>query len=63
MRCGWRSKRRRRSRARAGEIVLAGDTTIALGRRILPPADTEAVQRELLGKLSGRRHHACPPCA
>ena len=41
-----------------GEIVLAGDTTIALGRRILPPADTEAVQRDLLGKLSGRRHHA-----
>ena len=42
----------------AGEIVLAGDTTIALGRRILPPADTEAIQRELLGRLSGRRHHA-----
>lgn len=39
------------------EIVLAGDTTIALGRRILPPADTETVQRDLLGKLSGRRHH------
>lgn len=39
------------------EIVLAGDTTIALGRRILPPADTEAVQRDLLAKLSGRRHH------
>ena len=38
------------------EIVLAGDTTVALGRRILPPADTEAVQRDLLGKLSGRRH-------
>ena len=41
----------------AGEIVLAGDTTVALGRRILPPADTEAVQRDLLAKLSGRRHH------
>lgn len=41
----------------AGEIVLAGDTTIALGRRILPPADTEQVQRRLLGLLSGRRHH------
>lgn len=41
-----------------GEIVLAGDTTIALGRRILPPAETEAVQRDLLAKLSGRRHHA-----
>ncbi len=40
------------------EIVLAGDTTIALGRRILPPAETETVQRDLLTKLSGRRHHA-----
>ena len=42
----------------AGEIVIAGDTTIALGRRILPPAETEAVQRALLALLSGRRHHA-----
>ncbi len=40
----------------AGEVVLAGDTTVALGRRILPPADTEAVQRKLLGLISGRRH-------
>lgn len=39
------------------EIVLAGDTTIALGRRILPPADTLDIQRDLLAKLSGRRHH------
>jgi septum formation protein len=39
------------------EIVLAGDTTVALGRRILPPADTPDIQRALLGKLSGRRHH------
>ena len=39
------------------EIVLAGDTTIALGRRILPPAETADVQRALLEKLSGRRHH------
>lgn len=39
-----------------GEIVLAGDTTVALGRRILPPAETEAIQRKLLGLLSGRRH-------
>lgn len=41
-----------------GEVVLAGDTTIALGRRILPPAVDEATQRTLLGLLSGRRHHA-----
>lgn len=38
------------------EIVLAGDTTVALGRRILPPADDETIQRKLLGLLSGRRH-------
>lgn len=39
------------------ETVIAGDTTIALGRRILPPATDAAVQRGLLAKLSGRRHH------
>jgi septum formation protein len=42
----------------ADEIVIAGDTTIALGRRILPPAETQNIQRTLLGLLSGRRHHA-----
>lgn len=40
-----------------GDVVIAGDTTIALGRRILPPADSEDIQRELLRLLSGRRHH------
>ncbi|PKB25729.1 septum formation protein [Novosphingobium kunmingense] len=39
-----------------GEVVLAGDTTVAVGRRILPPAESEAVQRKLLDLLSGRRH-------
>jgi septum formation protein len=41
-----------------GDVVIAGDTTIACGRMILPPAETEAVQRDLLKRLSGRRHHA-----
>ncbi len=41
-----------------GEVVIAGDTTIACGRMILPPAETEDVQRTLLKRLSGRRHHA-----
>lgn len=38
-----------------GEIVLAGDTAVAVGRRILPPADDAGIQRELLTLLSGRR--------
>ena len=41
-----------------GELVIAGDTTIALGRALLPPAETESIQRDLLARLSGRRHHA-----
>ncbi len=40
-----------------GAAVLAADTTIAVGRRILPPAMTADVQRDLLSLLSGRRHH------
>ena len=40
------------------EAIIAGDTTIALGRAILPPAETESIQRDLLARLSGRRHHA-----
>ena len=39
------------------EIVLAGDTTIAVGRRILAKPEGEADLRRMLGLLSGRRHH------
>ncbi|MGK6318082.1 Maf family protein [Sphingomonas sp. DT-204] len=41
-----------------GEIILAGDTTIAVGRRILEKPHDEADLRRMLGLLSGRRH-AC----
>ncbi|MBO9713377.1 nucleoside triphosphate pyrophosphatase [Sphingomonas sp.] len=41
----------------ADEIVLAGDTTIAVGRRILAKPEDEADLRRMLGLLSGRRHH------
>ena len=41
----------------ACDVIVAGDTAIVLGRRILPPAEDEAVQRRLLNLLSGRRHH------
>ena len=38
------------------EIILAGDTTIAVGRRILGKPEDEADLRRMLGLLSGRRH-------
>ncbi|AJP74175.1 Maf family protein [Sphingomonas hengshuiensis] len=41
----------------ADEIVLAGDTTIAVGRRILGKPADEADLRRMLALLSGRRHH------
>lgn len=36
--------------------VLAGDTVVACGRRILPKAEDEASARKCLELLSGRRH-------
>lgn len=37
-------------------FVLAGDTVVACGRRILPKAEDEATARQCLELLSGRRH-------
>lgn len=37
-------------------LLLAADTAVALGRRILPKAEDEATARRCLGQLSGRRH-------
>lgn len=39
------------------EVVLAGDTTVAVGRRILGKPEDEADLRRMLALLSGRRHH------
>lgn len=36
--------------------ILAGDTVVACGRRILPKAETEAEAKACLTLLSGRRH-------
>jgi septum formation protein len=38
-------------------VVLAADTVVAAGRRILPKAEDEAQARDCLTLLSGRRHH------
>jgi septum formation protein len=39
-----------------GALVLAGDTVVACGRRILPKAEDETSARQCLELLSGRRH-------
>ena len=42
--------------AEAGAIILAADTVVAAGRRILPKTEDEEEARETLALLSGRRH-------
>lgn len=39
-----------------GKFILAADTVVACGRRILPKAEDERTARRCLGLLSGRRH-------
>jgi septum formation protein len=42
--------------AAPGSLVLAADTVVAAGRRILPKTEDEAEARATLALLSGRRH-------
>ena len=44
------------ARRHAGALVLAADTVVAAGRRILPKAEDETTARRCLELLSGRRH-------
>lgn len=44
------------ARLEPGAFVLAADTVVACGRRILPKAETEAEARACLALLSGRAH-------
>ena len=39
-----------------GAFILAGDTVVGVGRRILPKAEDEATARTCLALISGRRH-------
>lgn len=45
-----------RKMQRAGAVVLASDTVVGCGRRILPKAESDAEVRECMELLSGRRH-------
>lgn len=40
-----------------GEIILAGDTSVSVGTRVLQQAADAEMQRGFLNLLSGRRHH------
>jgi septum formation protein len=40
----------------AGALVLAADSVVVCGRRILPKTEVEAEARDCLARLSGRRH-------
>jgi septum formation protein len=57
-----RNHAQRLARAKADAVVepgchvLAADTVVAVGRRIQPKAETEALARRCLALLSGRRH-------
>lgn len=44
------------ARRHPGALILAGDTVVACGRRILPKAQDEVTARSCLTLLSGRRH-------
>ena len=44
------------ARDEPGALVLAADTVVAVGRRILPKAEDEARRATALDLLSGRRH-------
>ena len=41
----------------AGSVILAADTVVAAGRRILPKAEDPAEVATCLALLAGRRHH------
>ena len=44
------------TRDHRGDVVLAADTVVACGRRILPKPSDEKTARDCLTLLSGRRH-------
>ena len=50
------AKARAVSEISPASVILAADTVVAVGRRILPKAETEEQARACLALLSGRRH-------
>jgi len=51
-----RAKAERVAASHRGSVVLAADTAVACGRRLLPKTEKEQEARDCLALLSGRRH-------
>jgi septum formation protein len=51
-----REKAREVAQTASQDLVLAADTVVAVGRRILPKVEDETTLRECMRLLSGRRH-------
>lgn len=51
------SKAEKVAASNKGAIILAADTVVGVGRRILPKTETDAEARECLTLMSGRRHN------
>jgi septum formation protein len=52
-----RTKAERVASRHPDQFVLAADTVVAVGARILPKAEDEKTARACLALMSGRRHH------
>lgn len=52
-----RTKAEAAASAHGDFFILAVDTVVACGQRILPKAETETQARDCIKRLSGRRHH------
>lgn len=52
-----KSKARKIANINPDKFIIAADTVVALGRKILPKAETEQEARSCLNLLSGKKHH------
>ncbi len=51
------SKAQKIAQEQKNSFIIAADTVVAVGRRVLPKAENENQARKCLELLSGRRHH------
>lgn len=52
-----KSKAQEIAKSNPNKFIIAADTVVARGRRLLPKTETETEARECLNLLSGQKHH------